>query len=372
MHIPTIATTLGGSASAAFGLLGKIAQAASPLLTPGAPPAGTFAGAVTPDRVRAALLEMGLAAADADVALAEALVQAGLPLTAAALSEAHADLARAPGVSPQAYVVAKTLALPTSPDALRAVAAVLNAPADAPGHGALPEQVRMWLGLGMEAQAAPEAQARHLREMMLQVGRSTENRVLAVIEDRENLPVADLRTALLRLASSSGDRALRGQADGLASLLEGQQLLNHASLTAHAGRAETPLYFALPLAFDGLPTVAEMRLWQPERDMGGETEDDAEAGPPLRVTVRLSPPRLGRVQADLTGRLAGSLTCRLGAEKPAAARLFARHSEALAEAFAQSGWPSCEVTCRPQTEWPPLWPGGEAFTTPRACVDRFV
>ena len=363
MHIPTIAATLGESASAAFGLLGRIAQAAQSLVPP-----VVSAGTPDPDRVRAALLAMGMSAADMDVALAEALVQAGLPLTAASLAEAHTDLARAPGTSPQAYVLAKTLALPTSPDALRALSAVLNAPNDPEGQGALPEQVRMWLGLGVEAATNSEAQARHLREMMLQIGRSTENRVLAVIDGRESLPVADLRTALLRLASSSGDRALRGQADGLASLLEGQQLLNQASLTAHAGRPETPLYFALPLAFDGLPTIAEMRVWQPEQEVGGENEDE----PVLRVTVRLSPPRLGRVQVDLSGRLAGRLTCRLGAENASAARLLSRHAESLADAFAKSGWPSCEVTCRPQSEWPPLWPGGETFTTPRTCVDRFV
>ena len=361
MHIPTIATTLGASASAAFGLLGRIAQATQ---TPVAVPSGTPA----PDRVRAALLEMGMSAADADVVLAEALVQAGLPLTVASLAEAHADLARAPGVSPQAYVVAKMLALPTSPDALRALSAVLNAPNDPAGRGVLPEQVRMWLGLGVEAATGPEAQARHLREMMLQIGRSTENRVLAVIDGRESLPVADLRTALLRLASSSGDHALRGQADGLASLLEGQQLLNQVSLTAHAGRPETPLYFALPLAFDGLPTIAEMRVWQPEQEAGGENEDE----PVLRVIVRLSPPKLGRVQVDLSGRLAGRLTCRLGTEKASAARLLGRHAESLTEAFGRAGWPTCEVTCRPQSKWPPLWPGGEAFTTPRACVDRHV
>ena len=363
MHIPTIATTLGASASAAFGFFGRIAQAAQSL-TPPVVPSGTPA----PDRVRDALLAMGMSAADMDVALAEALVQAGLPLTAAALAEAHIDLARAPGASPQAYVLAKMLTLPTSPDALRALSAVLNAPNDPAGRGALPEQVRMWLGLGVEAATGPEAQARHLREMMLQIGRSTENRVLAVIDGRESLPVADLRTALLRLASSSGDRALRGQTDGLASLLEGQQLLNQASLTAHAGRPETPLYFALPLAFDGLPTIAEMRVWQPEQKEGGENEDE----PVLRVIVRLSPPKLGRVQADLSGRLAGRLTCRLGTEKASAARLLARHSSALAEAFSQSGWPSCEVTCRPQSEWPPLWPGGETFATPRASVDWHV
>ena len=320
-----------------------------------------LSGAFTPDRVRDALLEMGLAAADADITLAAVLVQARLPLTAASLAEAHGGLARAPGASPQAFALAKTLALPTSPDALRALTAVLNAPRDPSGRGALPEQVRMWLGLGVEAATGPEAQARHLREMMLQVGRSTEHRLLSAGQDDERLPVADLRTALLRLALSSGDRALRGGADSLASLLEGQQLLNQASLTAHAGRPETPLYFALPLAFDGLPTVAEMRVWLPERDAGGESED----GPVLRVTVRLTPPRLGRVQADLTGRLTGSLSCRLGAEKASAARLLGRHTEALAGAFSQAGWSSCHVVCRPQSEWPPLWSGGETFTTPR-------
>lgn len=361
MHIhPTLATTLGASASAAFGLLGRIAQAA-------APPLALPTQAVAPDRVRDALLGMGVAAADADIALAEALARAGLPLTAASLAEAHADLAHAPGASALSYVLAKSLALPTSPATLRALSAVLDAPGG-PSRGALPEQVRMWLGLGVEAATGPEAQARHLREMMLLVGRSTENRVLAVINGKESLPVADLRTALLRLAVSSGDPALRAEADGLASLLEGQQLLNQASLTAHAGRPQLPLYFALPLTFDGLPTVAEMRAWSPERQ-ADIADDDAAI---LRVTVRLTPPRLGRVQADLTGHADGRLICRLGAEKTSAARLLLRHSDALAGALGSAGWPSCEVSCRPQSQWPPLWPGGETFTTPRACVDRHV
>lgn len=369
MHIPTtFTTTLGGSASAAFGLLGRLAQAAQPLLLPAAPSAANAAGTMTPERVRGVLLEMGTAAADADVALASALVQAGLPLTPTSLAEAHGDLARALGASASSYVLAKTLALPTSPDSLRALTAVLAVSDDQTGRGALPEQVRMWLGLGVEAQAEPEAQARHLREMMLQIGRSTENRVLAVIEGKESLPVADLRTALLRLAQGSGDRVLRGEADSLASLLEGQQLLNQASLAAHAGRPDLPLYFALPLTFDGLPTVAEARVWLPDREAAGENEDD----PVLRVTLRLTPPRLGRVQADLTGALTGSLNCRLGAEKPSAARLLGRHIEALLEAFRRAGWPSCEVVCRPQSEWPPLWHGGATWTTPRTCVDRHV
>ena len=360
MHIhPTLNATLGASASAALGLLGRIAQAA-------APPAALPLPA--PDRVRAALLGMGMAAGDADVALAETLAQAGLPLTAASLAEAHADLARAPGATPTSYVLARTLALPTSPAALRALSAVLAAPGGVAAPGALPESVRMWLGLGVEAGTAPEAQARHLREMMLSAGRSTENRVLAVIDGTESLPVADLRTALLRLALSSGDPALRGAADGLASLLEGQQLLNQASLTAHMDRPEAPLYFALPLFFDGLPTVAEMRVCPPERR--ADTPDDDAAI--LQVTVRLTPPRLGRVQADLTGYAGGRLLCRLGAEKLSATRLLLRHADALAGALGPAGWPSCEVTCRPQAHWPPLWPGGDAVTTPRACVDQHV
>ena len=369
MHIPaTLTTALGAPASAAFGLLGRIAQAAQPLLSPVALPTGDAAQTLTPDRVRAVLLEMGVAAADMDVALAQTLVQAGLPLTAASLAQAHADLARAPGASPSSYVLARTLALPTSPDALRALTAVLDAPGDGPGRGALPGPVRMWLGLGVEAATGPEAQARHLREMMLGIGRSTENRVLGVIEEKERLPVADLRTALLRLAQGSGDRALGREADRLASLLEGQQLLNQAALAAHAGGAEAPLYFALPLAFDGLPTVAEARVWLPHRDAGGGAED----APLLRVTLRVTPPRLGRVQADLTGKPAGSLSCRLGAEKASAARLLGRHTEALAASFGQAGWPACEVVCRPQSEWPPLWPGGETGATPRTSVDRHV
>jgi len=360
MHIhPTLTATLRASASAAFGLLGRIAQAAAP---PAAPPLPA------PDRVREALLGMGMAAGDADVALAGALAQAGLPLTSASLAEAHADLARALGASPTSYVLARTLALPTSPAALWALTAVLDAPGSPPGQGALPEQVRMWLGLGVEAGAAPEALARRLREMMLSAGRSTENRVLAVIDGRESLPVADLRTALLRLALSSGDQVLRGAADGLASLLEGQQLLNQASLTAHAGRPQPPLYFALPLFFDGLPTVAEMRVCPPER-RADDPDDDAAI---LQVTVRLTPPRLGRVQADLTGLPGGRLVCRLGAEKASAARLLLRHADALAGALGPAGWSSCEVTCRPQAHWPPLWPGGETVTTPRARVDQHV
>lgn len=364
-----LASTLGAPASAAFDFLGRIALAAQPLLSPPATNGGNADGMMTPDRVRAVLLGMGMAAANLDVALAEALVQAGLPLTAASLAEAHGDLACAPGASPQAYALAKTLVLPTSPDTLRALTTVLNAPGDQTVSRAMPEAVRTWLGLGVEAGTGPEAQARHLRELTLQIGRSTENRLLSAMQEGEGkLPVADLRTALLRLSQSSGDRTLRSEADGMASLVEGQQLLNQAGLTAHTGRPETPLYFAVPLTFDGVPTLAETRLWMPSHL---PEDEEGEEEPLLRVTVRVSPPRLGRVQADLTGRLSGSLRCRLGAEK-ASARLLVRHTGLLAQAFSDAGWTTCDVCCRPQSEWPPLWPGGEAFTTPRTSVDRHV
>ena len=368
---PTFSAVPGTPAAAAFGLLGRLAKAVLPPLPVAAAPPD--AAAMTPARVRLALLEMGVGAADAEVALAAALVQAGLPLTAPSLAEAHADLARAPGASPEAYVLAKSLALPASPDTLRALTAVLEAPGKTPAPGALPEPVRLWLGLGLDAAVAPEAQARHLREMLRQVGRSTEHRLLAAQKDESPLPVADLRTALLRLAGASGDPALRTEAGRLASLVEGQQLLNSAA-QAHngagqAGRPDLPLYFAVPLVFDGLPTLAETCLWPPPEEAQEPGRDAEEPG--LRVVVRVAPPRLGRVQIDLSGKLAGSLRCCLGAERPAAVRLLSRHTGLLAEALSAAGWTSCEVACRPQADWPPLWPGGAA-KGPRQAVDRHV
>lgn len=357
----TIFSGTQGPAAAALALLGKLTA------SPAATPLSGIPGGPSAASVRTLLLEMGLAASEADVALASALVQAGLPLTAASLTQAHTALANAPGVPPEAYTLAKTLALPLSPDALRALAAVLNAPAraDAAGPGGVPETVRAWLGLALDAGTPPEALTRHLREMLLQIGRSTEHRVLTA--ELKDMPVADLRTSLLRLASASGDRALRGEADGLASLLEGQQLLNQASLNTHAHAPETPLYFALPLAFHGQPSVAEVRLFLPRPQ---EFEEDEEA--PLRVILRLSPPRLGRVQAELAGTRTSLLTCRFGAERAATARLLARHAALLVHALGGAGWPECEISCRVQSEWPPLWPGGEAFQAPRARVDQHV
>ncbi len=323
---------------------------------------------VTGDVIRAALLEMGAAAGEGDVALALALTQAGLPLTPQTLASANAALASAPGASPAAYVLAKSLALPTTPDALRAVTAVLNAPLDGLPGAALPERVTAWLGLALEAGTAPDALARGLREMLLQVGRSTENRVQRMQEGP--LPVADLRTALLRLAEASGDRGMRHGADGLASLLEGQQLLNQASLTAHAHQPNVPLYFALPLAFDGLPGIAETHLWL--RQSTADEDEEIKEDEVLRVTLRLTPPKMGRVQADLIGLLSGTLSCRLGAENAASCRLLSKYTAVLSASLAAAGWDACDVTCRVQTDWPPLYHGGAALAAPRTSVDHHI
>ena len=366
----TFSASLGQPAAAALNLLGRLTQAAQipagGSLASGQTPSGTL----TPELIRAALLEMGASAGEADVALALALVQVGLPLTGPTLASANAALAAAPGVSPDAYALAKSLTLPTSPDALRALTAVLDAPQNGLPGAALPERVTAWLGLALEAGTAPENLARGLREMLLQVGRSTENRVLRMHEGP--LPITDLRTALLRIAGASGDQAMRRSADGLASLLEGQQLLNQASLAAHA-RQPAPLYFALPLTFDGLPGIAEAHLWLRQSGAGEDAADEElEEDALLRVTVRLTPPKLGRVQADLVGLLSGTLSVRLGAEKPSSHRLLLKHAGSLAASLAASGWDLCDVTCRVQTDWPPLHHGGAALAAPRTCIDHHV
>ena len=382
MQIPsTLAATLGPSASAAFTLLGRLVQTrpslspeSAPLLSPESVPlirAG--GGTLTPDMIRAALLEMGVGAAQADVALAAALAQTGLPLTAATLAEAHGALARAPGATPEAYALAKSLALPATPDALKALTAALTAPANGlPAGQALPDRVREWLGLDMDAGAGPEVLARHLRERMLETGRSTEHRILSALRLGEPPhSVEDARTALLRLVSASGEPSVRAEADTLAWHLEGQQLLNQAALQAHASQPETPLYLAVPLVFGAQPTLAEMQIWTSNRRAGADGEEEPDAAI-LRVTVRVAPPRLGRVQAELTGQTTGNLICRLGVEKAGAMRLLARHAGTLASAFSDAGWHSCDVCCRLQPDWPPLWQGGAALTTPRTCVDRHV
>ena len=167
---------------------------------------------------------------------------------------------------------------------------------------------------------------------------------------------------------------MRHGADGLASLLEGQQLLNQASLTAHAHQPNVPLYFALPLAFDGLPGIAETHLWLRQENLTDEEKEDKEKEEDevLRVTLRVSPPKLGRMQIDLVGLLSGTLSCRLGAERSASYRLLSKHMGSLSASLSAAGWDLCDVTCRMQTDWPPLHHGGAAIASPRTCVDHHI
>lgn len=368
----TLAATLRPSATAAVALLGRLTQALPSLPGERLSLPRLAVGTLTPEMIRATLLEMGASAAGTDVALAEALAQVGLPLSGASLAEANSALARAPGVAPQAYALAKSLGLPTTPDGLKALTAVLTASEQGvPASQALPVRVRERLGLSLDADTAPQALARHLGERMRQAGRSTENRLLAREQAVSDVSLTDARTVLLRLAQTSGNSAIQSEADRLAAHLEGQQLLNLASLQAHADKPVVPLYLAVPLLFEGVSMLAEMRLWSPRRR--NEADEDEEREPSrLRVTVRVTPSRLGRVQADLSGCIAGSLSCRLGVEKPAAQRLLARNTGTLAEALSAAGWPHCEVRCQAQSAWPPLWHGGDALSTPRTCVDRYV
>ena len=368
MHVP--ASLSAFRAPAALTLLERLARALPSFPSLSAPTSVSEVGALTSNVIRSLLLEMGVGATEADVALASALAQTGLPLTVASLAEAHGDLARTPGASPQAYALAKSLDLPTTPAALTALSTTLNAPAHGlPGSQALPERLREWLGLSLDAEAAPASLARLLEDRMRQTGRSTENRVSSALKEGTSpASVTDARTVLLRLTRQSTDPLLRAEADALASHLEGQQLLNQASIQAHGGRPDAPLYFAVPLTFGGNFSLAELRFWPHPHAEEAEAGEDPVL--PLRVTVRVSPPHLGRIQADLSGWTRGTLSCRLGVEQAGTQRLLVRHSGALAEALGAAGWTSCEVCCTRQAEWPPLWHGGEALTYPRTCVDR--
>lgn len=351
-----------------LGRLARLAQEPPPAMplpvTAETPAAG--ATALTPQMLRAALLDLGAAADSANMALAEALTQLGLPLTASSLAEAHVDLARAPGATPTAFALAKALSLPTSPAALQALSVVTGG---IPAKRALAADLMDWLGLSLDAEQDPEALTAQIHLMTNQIGRSTEHRLAALA--RQETPgggVQDTRSILLRLAQAAGDKTIQIGADTLASHIEGQQLINHAALHAPNRPDPAPLYFALPWQLPGEQTMAEMRLWpQQEQENGDEEPADTAY---LRATVRLATTRLGRLQADLSGTAGGLLTCRLGSEKPATHRLLGRHSTTLAASLKDMGWRECAVSCALQTDWTPLWHGGQALATPRARVDH--
>ena len=371
MHVPSTIGFASPKLPAVTDFVSRLAARLMPEAPTQSPRAAVAAPptTLTPAMLRATLLGMGVATDAQNLALAEAFAHLGLPLTREMLSEANGALARAPGASPLAYALARAWSLPTTPAALNALTAVTTGNRSAPPTAALPPELLSWLGLAAEAGMEPEMLAGHLFVTAHGMGRSTESRLAGQLADGKNAlgTVQDTRTTLRRLAEGSADPAIRRGAEALATHIEGQQLVNQAA-RRDAGAEILPFYCAVPLCFGEETTLAEMQLWSWDAEAG---QDDRPADTPwLRATVRLVTARLGRVQAELSGTLAGTLTCRLGAEKPATARLLHRNTGTLTAALGTlGGWRTSEVHCRVQSEWPPLWHGGDTLMGPRPCVD---
>lgn len=362
--LPAISTGLPGGAA---DFLGKVARALAPSGTPSqaaalpAPDAlpGTYM--LTPDALRATLLSLGETASTANLRLAEAFTHLGLPLTPAALSEARIALARAPNADESAFALAKSLGLPTSPGILNALSAVTRG---IPPDKALPAELMDWLSFAARADGEPDALAAQLHLMASQRTQSVESRLALGSPDGEI--ARHTRTLLLRLAGGSADPQVQTGADTLAAHLEGQQLVNQAAQDRGKAEQAAPLYLAIPVLFPGEQTMLEMTVQPWDADREGNADGDA---PYLQATVRLATTRLGRVQATLIGTLSGSLTCRLGAERPATLRLLRRGEAALAASLGAQGWPRPKVSCTDSTDWQPLWQGGAALAAPRARID---
>lgn len=332
--------------------------AASPDVRALPPPEATL----TPAMLRATLLQIGVTASAENLLLAEAFAQLGLPLTPASFTEAHVSLAQAPGVSPMAYALAKSLSLPTTPDILRALSTVTDG---IPARRALPLEVTERLALAVPTDKDAETMAAHLLLMLTQRASSTEQRLTDAAQ-RQTAPVPDTRALLLGLAQSATDKQVRLGADTLAAHIEGQQLINLTAQRDQTHQQPIPLYFALPLLLPGEQTMLEMSVRRPDTP-SEEDRDSEDAG--WRTTIRLATSRLGRVEAELIGAPLGGLTCRLAAEQPATARLLERSREKLAASLASAGWPRCDVSCRTKADWTPLWHGGQALTAPRTRID---
>lgn len=360
--IPAISTSLPHGAA---DLLSRVARAlapAPPLAQDPAPVLEPLQGAytLTSDALRTALFNLGETANAANLSLAEALTQLGLPLTPATLSEARVALARAPGADAASFALAHSLGLPASPGILNALSAVTRG---IPPGRALPAELMDWLAFAARADAEPDALAAQLLLMARQRTQSVESRLAG---GNAGLDAAwHTRTLLLRLADGSSDPQVQAGADTLAAHLEGQQLINQAAQSADNTK-QAVLYLAIPLLLPGEQTMLELAVqpWNAERE--AEAEGDA---PYLQATVRLATTRLGRVQAVLTGTLSGSLHCRLSAERPATLRGLRRGEASLAATLRAQGWPNIAVCCADAADWQPLWQGGAALAAPRARVD---
>lgn len=317
---------------------------------------------LTPAMLRTALLELEVAVSAENMRLAEAFTQIGLPLTAATLSQAHIALAESEGATPLSYALAKSLNLPATPDILRALSAVATG---IQARRALPIDIMEWLGLAIRADEDSETLAGQISLSVNQRALSTERRLGEAIGDDADT-VQDTRSMLLRLALAAGDKQIRTGADTLASHIEGQQLINLAAHDSNSSDRQIGYYFALPLLLPGEQSTLELNIWRREQPPSDDEDDDA---PSWRTAVRLATSRLGRIEAALGGTSFGALTCRIGAEKSSTVRLLLRSREKLARALTAAGWPGTQVSCQQKSEWPPLWFGGEALASPRACMD---
>jgi hypothetical protein len=342
-----------------------------------------------------------------------------MPLTSQVMTEAHATLAMAVGATPASFALTKLLGLPATPNVLRGLSAVMTSnstasqaqpgvvsllqsflpsalstpaalpvdavtrPAEVVNHQNLPAELLQRLGLTLSANATPDEIMSTLQVFSRQILRSTENRVLAAMEDGVDLSdVDDLRVVLMKLATDAPDPEVRDGAAALASHIEGQQLINaanagigslhsalsHLSQTAGHNGTQGPAYFALPITQQGEQSTIEMRLWPRDQRNNSGAWVDEEAFP-IRATVRLTLSQMGRIQIDIAGDLTGYLHCQVSTEKPAVGRLIARNASELSESLAMAGWGRNEITFAANTDWAPLWTGGQALTRPRQRVD---
>ncbi|MCW3061493.1 MAG: hypothetical protein JWQ02_3314 [Capsulimonas sp.] len=358
-----------GAALGLIGGLSRLVQDKAASVLAGAAPTPTdqrTTVTLTAEMLRTELLSLGAPATAQNMDIAKAFTQLGLPLNLQTIANAHASLAAAPGALPMAFALARANDLPTSPAALRALSTIING---IPASKTLPPEVMQWLALNLEAGSDPESLAQQLHLQARQIGQSTENRILkALKEGAAPHVIRDQHSTLLGIAATIGDRNIRNGADALASHIEGQQLLNQAAGRAHDAPANIPMYLAMPLQFPGEQTMVEMHLtpWDDDAEGIDDMPDDTAY---LKATIRLTTTRLGLMEFILSGTLEGRLACHVHCEKPATTRLFTRQTAELSQSLAALGWPASTITCATRAEWTPLWHGGEALVTPRACVD---
>lgn len=328
--------------------------------TTGLPPAPSQESLAT------ALLSLGIAADKENMALAELFARLGVPLTEANLAQARTLLARYSDVPPTALALAKTIDMEPSAAVLRALSSVIQG---LPEGQTLPPEVVRLLGLAVDGQQMRDSLAAQLKDLLGRLGTSTEVQILQIAEEGSGALGADLRSALLNLVEMTESRSVRIAADSHAAFIEGQQLLNQIALLRFD--PPVPLYFSFGAFFgEALPTMVELQVWSHDEQSAPREDDDER--PYMQTIVRVSPPRLGLIQARLIGTRAGSMRCELAAEKPATFRLLRREAGDLTQGLSGIGWEVRGMTVRHEQQFAPLWYGGDAVAAPRARVDRQV